>query len=170
MPLPKLFMRHFIQICALTFLIASCGESDTKQNELKNKDSQPALKEQELPAKTDSVNNTQPGEVQKQDQNKKVMTMTFEEYSEGDYPHVIFKETATGKTYDFRHISDNKLGDVPILLDDDKAGFGLKANPKYLGKSFVVEAVLKTVMDSDLDGTAIKVEDWVINDIRLNQN
>jgi hypothetical protein len=98
----------------------------------------------------------------------KTMTMTFEEYSEGDYPHFLFKDTKTGAEYDFRHIGDNKLGTLPILLTDDNASFGLRANPKYLKKKFTVVAVKKLISDIDLDGKTMKVRDWVITSIKIS--
>ena len=97
----------------------------------------------------------------------KTMTMTFEEYSEGDYPHLIFKDVKTGIEYDFRFISDNKLGNLNILLDDADASFGSKANPKYLKKKFTVVAIKKIVLDSDLEGNTIKTKAWVISKISL---
>jgi hypothetical protein len=169
-------MQYLSRIFALSFLIASCGQDDTKQKELELKERELALRERELllktkdtaAAKIESTKDMQVQQATKADPNAKIMVMTFEEYSEGDYPHLIFKETSTGKTYDFRHISDNQLGSLPVLLDDENASFGLKANPKYLGKSFVVEAGYQTVLDADLDGNTIKIKDWVIKSIKPN--
>jgi hypothetical protein len=171
-------MRHLIKICLLSLFLTSCGQSYTKQKELELKERELALREKELmlknndtaAVKADTIKSNEIHEVKEVDPNTKVMTMTFEEYSEGDYPHFIFKETLTGKTYDFRHISDNQLGGVNVLLDDDNSGFGLKANPKYLKKSFVVEAVNKTVLDYDLEGKTIKTKDWVIKNIKPNSD
>jgi hypothetical protein len=73
----------------------------------------------------------------------KIITMTFEEYSEGDYPHLIFKDISSSEEYDFRFLSENNLNGVSILLDDNYAAFGLKANPKYLKKIFIVETMKK---------------------------
>lgn len=97
----------------------------------------------------------------------KILTMTFEEYSEGDYPHLIFKDISSGEEYDFRFLNDNNLNGVSILLDDTDAAFGLKANPEYLKKTFVVEAKKKSVLDSDLEGNTINSKDWVITSIKL---
>ncbi|MFN8284294.1 MAG: hypothetical protein U0U67_13830 [Chitinophagales bacterium] len=97
----------------------------------------------------------------------KTMTMTFEEYSEGDYPHFIFKDVKTGQEYDFRFLSENKLGNLNLLLDDDNASFGSKANPKYLKKKFTVVAIKKSVLDSDLEGNTIKTKAWVISKITI---
>lgn len=100
----------------------------------------------------------------------KTMSMTFEEYSEGDYPHFIFKDLKSGQEYDFRFLSENKLGNLNLLLDDDNASFGSKANPKYLKKKFSVVAIKKSVLDSDLNGNTIKTKAWVISKISLNNS
>ncbi|MCO5230674.1 MAG: copper resistance protein NlpE [Chitinophagales bacterium] len=103
----------------------------------------------------------------KEEVNSKNLIMTFKEYSEGDYPHFIFEDQESKKGYDFRFISDNNLGNLPILLDDDEASFGLKANPKFIGKSFNVNIVKKEVLDMGLDGNTIKSKEWVIEKISL---
>ncbi|MFM2192029.1 MAG: hypothetical protein RLZZ118_986 [Bacteroidota bacterium] len=97
----------------------------------------------------------------------KIMTMTFEEYEEGDYPHLIFKDIYSEEEYDFRFLGENNLKGVSILLDDNDAAFGLKANPKYLKKTFIVETKKKAVLDSDLEGKTIKSKGWVITSIKL---
>jgi outer membrane protein OmpA-like peptidoglycan-associated protein len=97
----------------------------------------------------------------------KAMTMTFEGYSEGDYPHFIFKDVKTGQEYDFRFISDNNLGNLNILLDDPDSGFGYKANSKYLKKKFTIIALKKSVLDSDLEGNTFTTKAWVISKISL---
>lgn len=97
----------------------------------------------------------------------KTMTMTFEEYTEGDYAHFIFKDLKTGQEYDFGFLSENKLGNLNLLLDDDNANFSLKANPEYLKKKFTVVATKKSVLDSDLNGNTIKTKAWVISKISL---
>jgi len=170
-------MRHIILLVAIATLF-SCGQNDTKQKELELKERELALKEKEFAAKQTDTSHLIPAaqEVKKSDTvavikkaptDGKIMTMTFEEYSEGDYPHFIFKDISTKEEYDFRFISDNNLSGLKILLDDNDAAFGLKANPKYLKKNFIVEAKKKTVLDSDLDGKTIKVKEWVITSIKL---
>ena len=93
--------------------------------------------------------------------------MTFEEYSEGDYPHLIFKDISSRKEYDFRFLNDNYLNGMAILLADSESSFGFKANPKYLHRTFIVETRKKSVLDSDLDGNTIKSKEWVITSIKL---
>jgi hypothetical protein len=96
----------------------------------------------------------------------RTMTMIFQEYSEGDYPHLIFKDIATGTEYDFRFLSYNKLGSLQILLPNDHSAFGYYANPRMLKKIFVVTAKKKLVMDADLEGNNIKSKEWVIEAIK----
>ena len=105
--------------------------------------------------------------IKKLPSDTKIMTMTFEEYSEGDYPHLIFKDIYSEEEYDFRFLGENNLKGVSILLDDNDAAFGLKANPNYLKKTFIVETKKKSVLDSDLEGNTIKSKVWVITSIKL---
>ncbi len=105
--------------------------------------------------------------IKKLPSDTKIMTMTFEEYSEGDYPHLIFKDIYSEEEYDFRFLGENNLKGVSILLDDNDAAFGLKANPNYLKKNFIVETKKKSVLDSDLEGNTIKSKVWVITSIKL---
>jgi hypothetical protein len=96
------------------------------------------------------------------------LTMVFDGYEEGDYPHFLFTDVKTGEGYDFRFLNENDLSGVPILLDDENAAFGYRANPKYLNKTFLVEIVKKSVLDSDLEGNTIKSKAWVIASIQPN--
>jgi len=64
-------------------------------------------------------------------------------------------------------LSDNNLSGLPILLDDADAAFGLKANPDYLKKTFIVEIKKKLVKDSDFDGNVFETMEWVISSIKL---
>lgn len=171
-------MRHYILIICITVLVLSCGQTDTKQKELELKERELALKEKEfaskqndtshlIPATQEAKKNDTVPVIKKAPADGKVMTMIFEEYSEGDYPHLIFKDISTKEEYDFRFISDNNLSGAKILLDDNDAAFGLKANPKFLKKTFIVETKKKTVLDSDLDGKTIKSKEWVITSIKL---
>ena len=97
----------------------------------------------------------------------KTLTMIFEDYSEGDYPHLLFKDISSNEEYDFRFLSDNNLTGLPILLKDNDAAFGCKANPKYLNKTCIVETKKKSVLDSELDGETFKSMEWVITSIKL---
>ncbi len=116
-------------------------------------------------AGTDTESTENPEENNSSSSKRKTMDMTFVSYEEGDYPHLLFKEIATGEEFDFRHIDENKLGGFPLLLEDENASFGFKANPKYLKKAFEIEAIYKKVSDNDLNGENIETEAWVINDI-----
>jgi hypothetical protein len=174
----KKYILYFGGIIIALILLISCGQNDDKQKELELKERELALKEKELAFKEKESNNLKSDyqeitknetaqEVKKLSPDTKTMTMTFEEYSEGDYPHLIFKDNSSGTEYDFRHISDNNLNGAPILIDDNDAAFGFMANPKYLKKVFIVEAQKKTVLDLDFEGNTIKSKDWVINSIKL---
>ena len=161
-----------------SFIMVGCGQNSNKQKELELKERELALKEKELTLKEkdtsnlktvtqETVKNKPVQETKKMPSDTKILTMTFEDYSEGDYPHLIFKDISSGVEYDFRFLSDNNLNGVSILLDDNDAAFGLKANPKYLKKTFIVETKKKSVLDSDLDGNTIKSEEWVITSLKL---
>ena len=97
----------------------------------------------------------------------KILTMIFEDFSEGDFPHLIFIDISSKEEYDFRFLSDNNLSGAPILLEDNDAAFGFKANPKYLKKTFNVEIKKIAVVDSDLDGKTFKSMEWVIASLEL---
>lgn len=100
----------------------------------------------------------------------KVMKMTFQGYSEGDYPHLLFKDIQTGTEYDYRFIENNNYDDVKLLLTDNNASFGYKENPKYQNKMFLISCKKKNVLDSDLNGNSYKTQDWCITGIREVQN
>ena len=97
----------------------------------------------------------------------KILTMIFEDYSEGDYAHLFFIDISNQEEFDFRFLSDNNLSGVPILIEDNDAAFGLKANPDYLKKTFIVEIKKKSVKDSDFDGNVFETMEWVITSIKL---
>ncbi|MFN8263761.1 MAG: hypothetical protein U0T07_09565 [Chitinophagales bacterium] len=103
----------------------------------------------------------------KENSDSKNLTLIFKDYSEGDYPHFLFEDKNSKEEYDFRFLSDNNLGSLPLLLDDEQASFGLKANPKFIGKVFNVNIFKKDVLDSDLEGNTIKSKEWVIKNISL---
>jgi hypothetical protein len=98
----------------------------------------------------------------------KILTMIFEDFYEGDYAHLIFIDISNREEFDFRFLSDNNLSGVPILIDDADAAFGLKANPDYLKRTFIVEIKKKSVKDSDFDGNVFETMEWVITSIKLN--
>ncbi len=160
-----------------SFIMVGCGQNSNKQKELELKERELVL-EKELALKEKDSTNLKTAtqetvkkepiqEIKKLPSDTKILTMTFEEYSEGDYPHLIFNDISSGEEYDFRFLGDNNLKGVSILLDDNDAAFGLKANPKYLKKTFIVETKKKSVLDSDLEGNTIKSKEWVITSIKL---
>jgi len=173
----KKLMTIFGAIIIASFIMVSCGQNSNKQKELELKEREVALKEKEValrvkdstnlkPILQETIKNEPVQETKKLPSDTKIMTMTFELYEEGDYSHLIFKDISTGEEYDFRFLGDNNLNGVSILLDDNDAGFGYKANPQYLKKSFIVETKKKSVLDSDLEGNTIKSKEWVITSIK----
>jgi hypothetical protein len=175
-------MKKLMTVLGVTiiasFIIISCGQNSNKQKELELKERE--LKEKEISLKEkdttnlkavvqDTLKNETVQETKKLPSDTKVLTMTFEDYEEGDFPHLIFKDISTGEDYDFMFLSDNNLNGISILLEDDNAAFGLKANPKYLKKSFIVETKKKLVEQYDLEGGGgtYKTKAWVITSIKL---
>lgn len=177
----KKYMTIFGAIIFASFIMVSCGQNSNKQKELELKERELALKEKELALKekdTTEVNNKATAvtekdikttEIKKTSPNEKVMTMIFKDYSVGDNAYVVFNDIATGKEHYFILESGNesKFNGIKLLLEDDNAEFGEVANPKYINKKFIVEAILKTVEMNGPEGTTIKEKDWVINDLKL---
>ncbi len=172
-------MRSFILLLTASIFIISCNNQANKEKEALqqlNDSLKKALEQSAKPA--DTAHKATADSTAKKDTTSaartpapgaKVMTMTFEGYDEGDYPHVLFKEISTGTEYDFRHIDENNTDGIPILLDDAKASFGLKANKQLLKKKFIVEVEKKKVKDMDLDGSPMTIKDWVINHLQQVQ-
>ena len=175
-------MKNIKTILVLALVSLLCmigrGENSNKQKELELKESE--LKEKEISLKEkdttnlkavvqETLKNETAQETKKMPSDTKVLTMTFEEFSEGDFPHLIFKDISTGEDYDFMFLSDNNLNGIAILLEDANAAFGLKANPNYLKKSFIVETKKKLVEQYDLEGGGgtDKTKAWVITSIKL---
>jgi outer membrane murein-binding lipoprotein Lpp len=149
-----------------SFIMVGCKKDNNKQKELELSASEQALKEKELSLQEKEAATLK---AAASDTTKvfKTLTMVFEDYSEGDYPHLLFKEVTTGEDYDFRFLADNNLAGAEILLEDKDASFGLKANPKFLKKTFIVKTQKKSVKDSDLNGKVFNSNEWVITDIKL---
>lgn len=160
-------MKHTIYLAALFVFFISCESNTEDQNNLI-----PEETTQAIPIE-DTLKQVVPDSVIVETMSKPIeeasknLKMVFKEYSEGDYPHFIFKDTKSGEEYDFRFLADNNLSGLPILLEDEDASFGLKANQKYLGKTFNITIAKKEVLDMDLDGTTIKSKEWVIQKITL---
>lgn len=172
--------NHFVNFataCMALFLL-SCGQGDDPQVEsIKNIADSTRLKEAQVRSDVDSTvlentasENVADMPVQESSEpapGTKRMTMNFDDYGEGDYPHLFFTDLSTGERYDFRFLNDNNLNGLPIIVEDESGSFGYKANPKYLNKQFIVEARKKLVLDSDLEGNVIKSKEWVISSIKL---
>lgn len=96
----------------------------------------------------------------------KIMKMVFMEYSEGDYPHLLFKESDGTAEFDFRFLSDNNYDGLKLLLEDPDASFGYKANTELIHGVFLISTKKKKVLDADLDGNSFKSMEWCITGIR----
>ncbi|HEX2627683.1 MAG TPA: hypothetical protein VHM26_01685, partial [Chitinophagaceae bacterium] len=89
------------------------------------------------------------------------LLLNFDRYEEGDYAHTIFEEPNSADVeWDFGHPSENKFGDIPIVLTDEKSGWGYKTNPAYVNKRFIVTAQYTNLDGNDVDGKPIKYQDW----------
>lgn len=155
-------MKIFLFTLCFISLISSCGQKDDK-----NKNTEPK-KETIGPIADTTSKNTDTTKNQVSDSTK-TMKMTFSSYEEGDYPHLLFKETATGKEYDFGFPDDNKLNGLDIVLKDGKASFGYTANKKWIGSTFKVETVSKMTDTYDDNGQPIKGKAWRITDIQIEK-
>jgi hypothetical protein len=172
-------MKNLKTILGVTIIaslvIIGCGENSNNTNELEQQNGE-LTKEKSLQEKDTNnlgvISNEAPEKEAGQENIKspsetKTLTMIFEDYSEGDFPHLLFKDISSNEEYDFRFLSDNNLTGLPILLKDNDAAFGFKANPKYLNKTCIVETKKKSVMDSELNGETFKSMEWVITSIKL---
>jgi hypothetical protein len=93
--------------------------------------------------------------------------LNFDRYEEGDYAHTIFEEPNSADVeWDFGHPEENKFGDIPIVLKDDKSGWGYKTNPAYVNKRFIVTAEYKDLDGNDVDGKPMKYQDWRVTAIK----
>ena len=172
-------MKNLKTILGVTIIaslvIIGCGENSNNTKELEQQNGE-LTKEKSLQEKDtnnvgaiskEALKNEAGQENIKSPSETKTLTMIFEDYSEGDFPHLLFKDISSNEEYDFRFLSDNNLTGLPILLKDNDAAFGFKANPKYLNKTCIVETKKKSVLDSELNGETFKSMEWVITSIKL---
>jgi hypothetical protein len=152
-------MRPFLFILFIATLIISCNNSGKKVDPKKDTVVSP-------PPTLDSISSKPGVESTGTLGESKTLKMTFSSYDEGDYAHTIFKETASGREWDFGHPEENNLNGIAIVLEDKTSGWGYKTNPKMQGQSFIVQVVYKTLDGSDLDGDPIKYNDWRITDLK----
>ena len=102
-----------------------------------------------------SANDTTGGET-------KTMKLMFWEYSEGDYPHLIFRDRDTKEKYDFGHPDENNLGSIDVVLKNSEAPFGYVQNDKHRASTFEVTMKKKMVNTHDDNGQPIQAERWRI--------
>ena len=157
-------MRYNLFILALAAFTFSCKQGDKKEKETIKKDTliTTPLPPDTIGYKPGTDTSGKPGET-------RTMKMTFVDYDEGDYAHTIFRETSTGKEWDFGHPEENKLNGIDVVLKDDNSGWGYKTNKKMIGKSFIVQVIYKTLDGADLDGKPIKYKDWRITDLKKDE-
>ena len=74
----------------------------------------------------------------------------------------MFKDPSIVQYFD----AENKFGDIPIVLTDEKSGWGYKTNPGYVNKRFIVTAEFKNLDGNDVDGKPIKYQDWRVISLR----
>ncbi|MDX2048729.1 MAG: hypothetical protein SFU87_18220 [Chitinophagaceae bacterium] len=172
-------MQYFIVILGISLLLHSCGQNAIKQKELELREREIALKEKEIKLKekdtviaakitlTDTNKRTIPNQIKKSSPNAKVMTMIFKGYEEGDNMYLIFNDTETGKEYSFQEIDEKKFNGIKIFVEDKTSEFEVKANPKYINRKFIVEAINKTVLINGPEGETLKTKAWVITDLKL---
>jgi hypothetical protein len=93
--------------------------------------------------------------------------MSFEGYEEGDYAHLVFKDSESGESYDFGHPEENNLGGINVVLKDTTASFGYKENTALKGKLFSVTMEKKMVNTYDGNGQPKRGEEWRITNISM---
>lgn len=93
----------------------------------------------------------------------RTMNMTFVGYEEGDNPHLLFSDDATGEQIDFGG-ADNDLKSIPLLVEDTNAAFGFRANTPYVGRHFIVKAV-STRTRINYGEEVMEVQGWRITSI-----
>jgi hypothetical protein len=139
--------------------ITACGNSDqsksttTDTTSAKKTDTVPTPPVTRYSQKAD-IKDPKPGDTV-------TLLLNFDRYEEGDYAHTVFEEPNSADVeWDFGHPEENKFGDIPIVLKDEKSGWGYKTNPAYVNKRFIVTAEFKNLDGNDLDGKPIKYQDW----------
>ena len=155
-------MRPLVFITLIAVLTVSCNNAAKKEKEEPAKDTVVTPP----PPPPDSISQKPGVETTGTLGETKTLKMTFSSYDEGDYAHTIFTETSTGQEWDFGHPEENKLNGIAIVLEDKKSGWGYRTNPKMQGKTFIVQITYQTLDGLDLDGKAIKYNDWRITDLK----
>jgi hypothetical protein len=147
-------MKYFILLMVCLTILFSCEKKEGKvKKAVAHKQS---LKKNRLKKNTNSSVNV------------KTLAMKFTEYSEGDLPHLVFKEVATGDVYDFNEINEQNFRGLEILLPDDNSSFGYRENPEYLNRTFKIKLLYKSVIAADpITGEGFKAKAWVIDNIQL---
>lgn len=151
-------MRQFFLVLTIASVSFSCGNSSGKKEKEPVKDTTVPIH-----GDTDMQRPTPPPLPA---DSTKTVNLTFEGYDEGDYAHLLFKETGTDNDYDFGHPDDNTLNDIPVVIKDDKTAFGYKVNPKMKGAKYVAELVYKMTDTYDDNGQPTKGKEWRIASLK----
>lgn len=160
-------MRYLLPVFTLfsCIFIVACGNSNSDQP--KNTDTASAQKPGTASStpvvhyshKAD-IKDPKPGDTV-------ILLLNFDRYEEGDYAHTVFEEPNSADVeWDFGHPAENKFGDIPIVLKDEKSGWGYKTNPAYVNKRFIVTAEFKDLDGNDVDGKPIKYQDWRVTGLK----
>jgi len=161
-------MRFLFPTITLSFciVIAACGNNSNNNDQPGNADTSSANTSPEKKIDTPSITTPVVTYSHKADiKNPKVgdrvtLLLNFDRYEEGDYAHTIFEEPNSADVeWDFGHPSENKFGDIPVVLTDEKSGWGYKTNPAYVNKRFIVTAQYTDLNSDDVDGKPIKYQD-----------
>ncbi len=155
-------MRQIIITVFLATLVFSCNNSVKK-------DKKPVSNDSATIGPVDTTGEkpiTHPPEVS---DTTKTIKLTFSGYDEGDYAHLLFTETATGKEYDFGHPDDNSLNNIPVVIKDDKTAFGYKENNKMKGAKFVADIIYIMTDTYDGSGQPIKGKEWRIAGLKKDE-
>lgn len=143
-------MRYFFIIAILAAVFISCkSKSSTEKDSTK-----------------DTANIVAPT-VDTATQTSSTVTkkLIYEGYEEGDYAHLVFKDSETGESYDFGHPEENNLGGIAIVIADTTTSFGYKENAKAKGTSYSVTMEKKMVNTYDGNGQPVRAEGWRIVNI-----
>ena len=161
LPPNKNKMRQLLFILCFLILGFSCGNADKKTKE-------PAAKDTTVAKPPDTAAQKSITPSLATDSTKKVK-LIFEGYEEGDYAHLLFKESGTGKEYDFGHPDDNTLSGMQVVIKDDKTSFGYKVNRKMKGAKFIADLVYKMTDTYDVNGQPIKGKEWRIISLKKDE-
>ena len=155
-------MRLLFVTAIIATLAFSCKNSDKK-------DKEPVSKDSVTVGTLDTANKKPSEETHVTPDSAKTVKLTFSGYEEGDYAHLMFTETSTGREYDFGHPDEDSLNNIPVVIKDDKTSFGYKENSKMKGAEFIADIVYIMTDTYDDNGQPVKGKAWRIVKLRKNE-